>query len=192
MKIMVITSSPNKEGLTESCGEAAKKVIEKGNGEAIMVRLNDLNILKCEACEQGWGICLKGNKCILEDDFEKVHEAMGEVDGFVVITPVYFHDMSESAKMFFDRLRRCEANLHFNREKVNITEKKPFICVAAAGGGGSGTLSCLTNMERLFFHLNKIDYSNLKKFDYIGVTQRNKEYMLDAIEASAFKMAKGE
>ena len=47
-------------------------------------------------------------------------------------------------------------------------------------------------MERLFFHLNKTEYSNLKKFDYIGVTQRNKEYMLDAIEASAFKMAKGE
>ena len=59
MKIMVITSSPNKEGLTESCGAAAKKGIEKGNGEAIMVRLNDLNILKRIACDQGWGICLK-------------------------------------------------------------------------------------------------------------------------------------
>jgi len=169
-----------------------KKGIEKGNGEAIMVRLNDLNILKCIACDQGWGICLKGNKCILEDDFEKVHEAMGEVDGFVVVTPVYFHDMSESAKMFFDRLRRCEANLKFNREKVNKIEKKPFICVAAAGGIGTGTVSCLTNMERIFFHLNKIDYSNLKKFDYIGVTQRNKEYMINAIEASALKIAKGE
>lgn len=45
---MVITSSPNKEGLTESCGAAAKKGIEKGNGEAVMVRLNDLNILKCK------------------------------------------------------------------------------------------------------------------------------------------------
>ena len=169
-----------------------KKGIEKGNGEAIMVRLNDLNILKCIACDQGWGICLKGNKCILEDDFEKVHEAMGEVDGFVVVTPVYFHDMSESAKMFFDRLRRCEANLKFNREKVNKIEKKPFICVAAAGGGGSGTLSCLTSMERLFFHLNKTDYRNLPKFDYIGVTQINKEYMLDAIEASALQIVKGE
>jgi multimeric flavodoxin WrbA len=100
--------------------------------------------------------------------------------------------MSESAKTFFDRLRRCEANLKFNREKVNKIEKKPVICVAAAGGMGTGTPSCLTNMERLFFHLNKIDYSNLKKFDYIGVTQRNKEYMLDAIEASALKIVKGE
>ena len=192
MKIMIITSSPNKEGLTERCGEAAKKGIEKGNGEVIMVRLNDLNILKCKACDQGWGICLKSDKCILEDDFEKVHEAMGEVDGFVVITPVYFHDMSESAKTFFDRLRRCEANLKFNREKDNKIEKKPYICVAAAGGGGSGTVSCLTSMEKLFFHLNKTDYRNLPKFDYIGVTQNNKSYMLDAIEASALKIVKDE
>ncbi len=189
---MVITSSPNIEGLTESCAAAAKKGIERGNSEAIMVRLNDLNILKCKACDQGWGICLQSDKCILEDDFEKVHETMGQVDGFVVITPVYFHDMSESAKTFFDRLRRCEANLKFNREKVNKIEKKPFICVAAAGGMGTGTPSCLTSMEKLFFHLNKLDYSNLKKSDYISVTHRNKEYMLDAIEEGALKIVKGE
>lgn len=190
MKIMVITSSPNKDGLTEKCVQAAKRGIEKGNSEAVMVRLNDLNILKCKACDHGWGICIKGT-CILEDDFEKVHEEMGNVDGYVVITPVYFGDMSESSKTFFDRLRRCEANRSM-REKGNKIHNKPFICVAAAGGSGNGTLSCLTNMERVFLHLNNMDYVNMPKFDYIGVTQRNKEYMLDAIESSAFKMVKGE
>jgi multimeric flavodoxin WrbA len=189
MKIMVITSSPNTDGLTESCGKAAKKGIEKGNSEAVMLRLNDLNILKCKACDQGYGICLEKNKCILQDDFEMVHEAMGEVDGYVVVTPVYFHEMSESAKTFFDRLRRCEA-LSFNREEVNKIEKKPFICVAAAGGSGNGTLSCLISMERLFYHLNKLDSSNITNFDYIGVTQRNKDYMLKAIEFSALKLVK--
>ncbi len=186
---MVITSSPNKEGLTESCAEAAKKGIENGNSEAMMVRLNDLNILKCKACDQGYGICLEENKCILKDDFETVHKTMGEADGYVVVTPVYFHEMSESAKTFFDRLRRCEA-LTLNREKTNQIEKKPFICVAAAGGSGNGTLSCLTSMERLFYHLNKLNSPNITKFDYIGVTQRNKEYMLKAIEASALNLVK--
>ena len=42
---MVITSTPNIEGLTESCAAAAEKGIEKGNSEAIMVRLNDLIFL---------------------------------------------------------------------------------------------------------------------------------------------------
>ena len=56
------------------------------------------------------------------------------------------------------------------------------MCVAFAGRTGIGTLSCLTNMERIFFHLNKLDMSNITKFDYIGVTPRNKSYMLNAIE----------
>ncbi len=188
MKIMIITCSPNKEGLTESCGAAAKKGIEKGNGEAIIIRLNDLNILPCEVCAQGWGICHEKDKCKLEDDFEKVHEAIGEVDGFIVVTPVYFGDMSESAKIFFDRLRRCEANL-LNPE-INKIKNKPFMCVAAAAH--SNSLSCLTNMERLFFHLNKLDYMYIAKFDYIGINLRNKEYMLDAIEAGALKIVNGE
>lgn len=190
MKIMVITSSPNKEGLTESCGAAAKKGIENGNGEATMIRLNDLNILSCQACDQGWGTCLQEDKCKLDDDFEKIHQLMGEVDGFVVITPVYWWDMSESAKTFFDRLRRCESS--FDPAKTNKMQNKPFICAAAAGGTGNGTISCLSTMEKLFLHLNKLDYKNITNFDYIGVTQRNRSYMLDAIQASARRMAKGE
>ncbi len=47
-------------------------------------------------------------------------------------------------------------------------------------------------MERIFFHLNKLDMSNITKFDYIGVTQRNKSYMLNAIEEGALKIVKGE
>ena len=66
------------------------------------------------------------------------------------------------------------------------------MCVASAGRTGIGTLSCLTSMERIFFHLNKLDMSNITKFDYIGVTQRNKSYMLNAIEEGALKIVKGE
>ena len=128
MKIMVITSSPNKEGLTASCGESAKRGIEKGSGEAVMVRLNDLNILKCQECGNGWGICMTGDKCKLEDDFEQIHQVMGEADGYVVATPVYWWDMSESAKAFFDRLRRCEAHVWSDQEiKIKYRTSHLFV-----------------------------------------------------------------
>jgi multimeric flavodoxin WrbA len=184
VKILIMTCSPNKDGLTESCGRAAKSGVEAGNGEATMVRLNDLDIRSCEACEHGWGTCLKDHRCKLEDDFEPVHESMGQADGFIIITPVYWWDMSESAKSFFDRLRRCEASLDPNK-----VQDKPYICVAAAGGTGHGTLACLTQMDRLFLHMNHLNYRGIKKFDYIGVTQRNKTYMIEAIRAAAEKMA---
>lgn len=186
IKVMIITSSPNKEGLTEQCGEAAKKGVEAGNGESLMIRLNDKNIVNCDACDQGWGTCLQENHCQLDDDFEDIHNAMRTVDAYIVITPVYWGDMSESAKAFFDRLRRCESS--FDPSNINDIQNKPFICVAAAGGSGNGTLSCLSNMERLFLHLNKMNYKNITNFDYIGITQRNKIYMLNSIQSSAKKM----
>lgn len=181
-----MTCSPNKDGLTESCGSAAKAGIEAANGEAVMLRLNDLAIGRCEACGRGWGTCMSEHRCKIEDDFERVREAFGAADGFVIVTPVYWWDMSESAKAFFDRLRRCEA-----RAEPNRLQGKPYVCVAAAGGTGHGTISCLAQMDKLFLHLNHVNYREITKFDYIGVTQRNKGYMLDAIKASAERMASG-
>jgi hypothetical protein len=63
---------------------------------------------------------------------------------------------------------------------INYIYNKPFICVAAAGDSGNGTLSCLSNNGKTISHLNKMNYKNLTNFDYIGITQRNKDYMLDA------------
>ena len=37
-----------------------------------------------------------------------------------------------------------------------------------------------------------MNYKNITSSDYIGVTQGNKDYMLDAIEAATLKMFKGE
>src|SRR5690242_2708680 len=105
MKIMIITSSPNTDGLTAACGSAAKHGIESAGAQAVMIRLNDLNISKCHACNNGWGTCNKDYTCQLEDDFEGLHKTLGEMDAFVVATPVYWGDLSESAKAFFDRLR---------------------------------------------------------------------------------------
>ncbi|NIO12702.1 MAG: flavodoxin family protein, partial [Xanthomonadales bacterium] len=57
--------------------------------------------------------------------------------------------LSESAKAFFDRLRRCEAT----RGDDSALHGKPAIGVAAAGGSGRGTDTCLHQMRRLFEHL---------------------------------------
>lgn len=178
MKVMIITCSPNKEGLTEACGHAAKMGVEDGKGEAVMVRLNDLGISKCSACGSGWGTCRDEHYCQVGDDFQKLHGLLSEMDAFVFVTPVYWGEMSESAKAFSDRLRRCEAIV----KGKNVAEGKPVISVAAAGGSGNGTLTCLASMERLFSHIKA------ERFDMIGITRKNRNYMLDAIRSAAREM----
>jgi multimeric flavodoxin WrbA len=179
VKVMILTCSPNREGLTAACGKAATEGIEAAGGDAVVVRLNDLNIGKCQACNNGWGTCLKEHRCQVEDDFQALHKTVGEVDGYVIVTPVYLWDMSESLKTFFDRLRRCEFTAA--REGSSDFEAKPFVCVAAAGGTGNGTVNCLASMERVMVHMN---HTRPEKFEYIGVTRRTRGYILEAIRAA--------
>jgi len=180
MRIMILTSSPNKEGLTETCAKAAKTGVEKGKSEAVMVRLNDLKISVCKACGNGWGTCRTEYVCSgTNDDFQKIQKTINEVDGYIVITPVYFGEMSESLKVFFDRLRRCETI--FSEGKSRLSDK-PYLAVAAAGGSGNGTVSCLASMEKT------LNTMKAKRFDLLGITKMNKDYMLKAIEAAAEKM----
>lgn len=69
---------------------------------------------------------------------------MSDFDSYIFITPVYFWEMSESAKTFFDRLKRCDA---FNDDS-KIKGKK-IVCIACAGGSGNGTEETLKSFDIL-------------------------------------------
>lgn len=174
-KITVIMSSPNKDGLTALCGEEARQGCKAAGAEATMVRLNDRNIGFCKACNNGWGTCRNENYCQVEDDFQELHALMKDMDGFILITPVYWWDFSESAKAFIDRVRRCEA---FKNDNFFIKEK-PVISIAAAGGTGNGCVSCLAQMEKFVDHVKGL------KYDFIGITQKNRQYKLNTIKDAA-------
>ncbi|HZK85137.1 MAG TPA: flavodoxin family protein [Desulfosporosinus sp.] len=178
MKVMIFTSSPNKDGLTVACGDAAKKGAEEAGAQVVMMNLNQQKIGSCHACGNGWGTCRNEHKCQVQDDFQAVHASLADMDAFILVTPVYWGEMSESAKAFTDRLRRCEALKKDNQ----FLEGKPVIAVAAAGGTGNGITTCLTSMERLLAHVKA------EKFDLIGITQKNRVYKLDTLHQAAKEM----
>ena len=159
MKVLILSFSnnkvnedsfiPNKIGLTFSCVEECEKKLKELGSETEHICINKKNIGKCMACgARGWGICIEENKCILKDDFNEIYKQMEDFDAYVFITPVYFHEMSESAKTFFDRLKRCDA---FN-DNSKIKGKK-IVCIACAGGSGSGTEETLKSFDILNYFL---------------------------------------
>ncbi len=171
MRTLIFTASPNKDGLTASCAKAANEGVESTGNTADIICLNDLDVGKCQACDNGWGTCNKVHECQVIDDFQKLHQQVKDYDNYVIITPVYYGQMSESAKAFFDRLRRCEAT----RGNDSILKGKSVIAVAAAGGSGNGIDTCLFTMERLISHLQAI------RFDLVGITQKNRSYKINTI-----------
>ena len=176
MKLLVITSSPNKDGLTAACAAAAVQGIQSAGGTTQEICLNDRKIGNCQACENGWGTCHAEHRCQVEDDFQAVHALATQADGLVLITPVYWGEMSESAKAFTDRLRRCEATRPRGESGLS---GKPVLAVAAAGGSGNGTITCLASMERW------IQHTSARVFDLIPVNRWSRAYKLAAIREAA-------
>lgn len=173
MKVLVLTSSPNADGLTAACAESARLGIVDGRSPARVINLNDFKIERCAACENGWGPCLKEHRCRLTDDFAQLQEMVTQADGYVWVTPVYFGEPSESFRAFFDRLRRCEATK--SGSEASALKEKPVVSIAAAGGSGNGAVLCLSQMERLVKRLGATPV------DYIPVTQKSRDYQLETI-----------
>ncbi len=171
MKLLAIQTSPNNDGLT---AETAKRVLagaESKGVEVELVHLNDVVIKKCKACDGGWGQCRREGICILKDDFHDVMVKIMEVDALVFTTPVYWHDISESAKTFLDRMRRVETHHGFKRYS-----EKPYLGIACAGGSGNGASRALYLLEE---YLKRIGFKN---YDLVTVTQANKAHKLPMLE----------
>ena len=65
--ILVITSSPNKDGLTAACGAAALKGISAGGGEGELVDISAERLSPCFVCGNGWGKCRETAECVIDD-----------------------------------------------------------------------------------------------------------------------------
>jgi len=178
MNVIVVSSSPNKDGLTAACAAAAVEGVLQAGGYAEEIRLNDLHIGRCQACDNGWGKCLNDHECQTQDDFQSLHARVRQADAYVIVTPVYWGEPSESAKAFLDRLRRCEAP----RGRDSSLFGKPVMGVAAAGGSGGGMITCLSSLERWIQHVQA------RPFDLIPVNRWSKGYKLVAIRAAAQAM----
>jgi multimeric flavodoxin WrbA len=182
MKILGIQSSPNIDGLT---AQLAQAVLEGAQNEAEKITLIHLNQLKIEACRacnlngRGWGICRSEGQCTIKDEFQDLREKIHQADGLVFATPVYFGDISESAKCFLDRWRRCEREAP-NQDRL---KGKLVVGIAAAGGGGGGAINALRNLETY------LRWFNFIIFDLVPATKRSKKHQIEMLKAAGKRLA---
>jgi multimeric flavodoxin WrbA len=179
MRVLAIQTSPNTEGLTATIAQMALDGARAAGAHTELIHLCKAHLLPCRQCEPGWGLCRAEGRCVIEDDFADTRRSMGESDAIVVSTPVYFGDVSEVTKVFFDRLRRCERHT-----EQSSLEGTPVLSIAAAGGGGGGGPTALVSLERYFAVLG------WPVFDGLIVTRRSREYMLIAARAAGEKLVR--
>jgi len=180
--IVIITASPNADGLTAACGKSAYNGVLSAGGEADMADISAAKLEPCLVCAGGWGTCRPTGSCVIGGLLSDIQQRIRDAEGVILITPVYFGQPSERMKYFLDRYRRCEAF----RTGGSWAKGRNFHLVAAAGGSGNGTATCLAEMETWVRQVGG------NPCERIGVTRYNREKVLPVVEDAAARLVRGE
>lgn len=98
--ILIISSSPRKNGNSQMLCEQFKRGAEEKGHMVTLVRLMEKIIGFCRACD---GCMRNGGICVLNDDMAEILKLFQEADVLVLATPVYFYGISAQMKTFIDR-----------------------------------------------------------------------------------------
>ena len=186
MKLLILSGTPKKDGLSDSLAKAASEAAAAQNAEAEIIQLTGLSV--CKMCGDGWGTCISNHQCAFgdADGFSKIQDKLRWADAFVLITPVYWGEVSEGMKTFLDKIRRCEATKKWDENDMSESffVGKSSILVASAGGGGGGITNTFIQMERAITHMGgaSYPYDVYGFFDYIAVNRWNQDYKRETLK----------
>lgn len=134
MKVLIVSSSPHRNGLCVKLAIQAMEGVKEAGGEAEVVVLAEKRISPCLACENS--SCWHKMECEVKDDALELRRKLNSSDGLIFITPVYFLSVNGLAKDFMDRMRYYGDT------------GKPALAVAVAGGTGKGCILALQDICR--------------------------------------------
>ena len=126
MKIVTINGSGS--GAAGATGQTLTGVVEGARAAGAEVEtflLTELTINPCKGCHT----CQKTGRCIINDDYPKIREAMIKADGLVLASPNYISNVSANIKALLDRsfsfLFHCQA-MHGKYATVVVASGGPM------------------------------------------------------------------
>ncbi len=99
-KVLIISSTPRKEGNSQILCEAFKRGAEEAGHNVELIALSETKINYCVAC---YG-CQETDKCVQRDSMNEILDKVEAADVLVFGTPIYFYDVCGQLKVFIDRL----------------------------------------------------------------------------------------
>lgn len=132
MKITVITGSPHKAGTSSLLADKFIAGAEKNGHKVFRFNAAFKNIHACTGCNA----CGMNGPCVFKDDIER--ELMPELldsDMIVLVTPLYYYDMSAQLKTVIDRMHG----------RLRSFDGKKSILMATAWNSGGWTFDALVD-----------------------------------------------
>ena len=100
MKVLIINSSPRKDGNSSLLINEIEKVFKENDIEYEVLLIGNKNIRGCIACNY----CSDNGECVFKDDVNKAGKILKESDGLVLVSPVYYGSPNGTLISFLDRL----------------------------------------------------------------------------------------
>ena len=180
MQVVILSGNPKKDGLCQKMIEAVEAGVLEAGAKCREIRLNDLDLVRCQVCDSGWGPCRESRTCRFgADGFTSLMQDLGQADAIVFATPVYWGEMSETLKCFLDRLRRCQ------RGSDGSLAGRQALILATPGGSGRGQVSCFMQMDQFCRH------TEMAIFDYLCANRWTLDYQLENARAAGKALASG-
>lgn len=152
MKVIGFIGSPRKNGNTAwTVNEILKGASEAGN-ETEVFYSGDLNIKPCTGCLA----CAETARCIIDDDMQKIYDALNHADALVLGSPIYMGQMSAQAKIFTDRLFSQITPRFSPRYKEEHAGKK-LILAFTQGNPNPGMFQTYYDYTKNMFQLLEFD-----------------------------------
>jgi multimeric flavodoxin WrbA len=137
--ILCIAGSHRKGGHSEFLAKVATEAAKKVDGvEAEFINLLEKKVKRCLVCvdKEGRSGCKiydldSLSKCPLKDDVGQIIKKCAEADGIIIVSPVYFGNVSGLLKDFMDRTSGLKVRKYWLRDKVGGA-----LAVAAHRNGG--------------------------------------------------------
>ncbi len=114
-KILAIHGSPRKKGTTSILLAGAIRGAREEGAEVEEVFLRDLGMSPCLEIYA----CKKTGRCIIDDDFQALHDKLLACDALMLASPIFFYTVSAHTKIFMDRCQALWA-------KKYLIDKAPF------------------------------------------------------------------
>ena len=102
-KVLLINGSPNQYGCTYTALNEIAETLKVNGIEAEILYLGKQPIAGCIAC----GKCHESGKCVFDDKVNELLSHIGEYDGIVLGSPVYYAGPAGQLCAFLDRLFYC-------------------------------------------------------------------------------------
>jgi len=152
MNIIGFVGSPRKEGNT---AWIVNKILEGAKEQGAEIQAwysSDLDIKPCKGCLY----CVHSDRCAINDDMQKLYDALRKADTLIIGSPVYMGQMSAQTKVFTDRLF-AHISPRFSPKFKEENAGKKLVLVFTQGNPDSEMFQVYFNYTKSMFQMLEFD-----------------------------------